>query len=83
LSVSIALAARVLVVPALGIDPPQWRELDWRIVSAALITLGSVRHLTDHSVLVATLATLKVADPDPHLLADGNGGVPLLAGSTL
>ena len=83
MSISIAFAARVLVAPALCIDPLQWGELDWRVEVAALIALGSVSHLTDHGVLMAALTALKVADPDPHLLADGNSGVPLLAGSTL
>ena len=82
-SISIAFAAWVLVAPALCIDPSQWGELNWRVESGALIALGSVSHLTDHGVLMATLAALKVADPDPHLLADGNSRVPLLAGSTL
>lgn len=83
MALSIAFAARVLVVPALGVDPPQWRELYRRVESGALVALGSVCHLTDHGVLMAAFAALKVADAHPNLLANRNGSVPFLAHSTL
>ena len=81
MAISVALAARMLAL-ALGVDPSQWRELDWRVVATALVALGSVCHLTDHSVLVATLTALKVADSHSNLLANGNGIVSLLAAAT-
>ena len=80
-STSIAFAARVLAV-AFCLDPSQRRELDWRVQVAALVALGHVGHLTDHCVLVATLATLKVADPNSDLLTNRGSSIPHIAAAT-
>ena len=73
-----------MLAVAFVVDPSQWRELHWVVVDiATLVALCCVAHLTDHSVLVATPTALEVTHSHSDLIADGNGGVPLVAAATL